>query len=167
MIGLFWVTENDVYLGLPPAAQQMTGVAMSPSGLRCIGPEERVWAWSEVTDLQVDNVPVRSAVVRWATRATTFVAAALDAWVPGSPAEMTVVVSTGEHRTEVPVLSAAATAYTQREVDLSHALLAHFVRGTSSPAILTDWWKETRPVGVLRSRQREAILDYWAAPLLS
>ncbi|MEU6895877.1 hypothetical protein ABZ934_29770 [Streptomyces sp. NPDC046557] len=166
MIGLFWVTEEDVYLGLPPTAQ-MTGVSMSPSELRIVGPEERVWAWPEVTDLQVDNVPVRSAVVRWATRATTFAAAALDAWVPGSPAEMTVAVSTGKHRTEVPVFSAAATAYTQREVDLSHALLAHFVRGTSSPATLTDWWKETRPVGVLRSRQREAILEGWAAPLLS
>ncbi|AYG85275.1 hypothetical protein DWB77_07492 [Streptomyces hundungensis] len=33
MIGLFWVTEADVYLGLPPAAQ-MTGVSMSPSELR-------------------------------------------------------------------------------------------------------------------------------------
>ncbi|MEU3503857.1 hypothetical protein ABZ726_24910 [Streptomyces hundungensis] len=37
---------------------------------------------------------------------------------------MTVAISTGKHRTEVPVFSAAATAYTQREVDLSHALLA-------------------------------------------
>ncbi|AYG78434.1 hypothetical protein DWB77_00541 [Streptomyces hundungensis] len=166
MIGLFWVTEEDVHLGLPPAAR-MTGVSISPSGVRRVGPDERVWTWPEVTDLQVDQVPVRSAVVRWATRAATFAAAALDAWVPGTPAEMTVAVSSGTHRTEVPVFSAAATAYTQREVDLSHALLAHFVRGTASPALLTDWWKETRPVGVLRSRQREDLLEYWAAPLLS
>ncbi|MCT9094095.1 hypothetical protein N4G70_35395 [Streptomyces sp. ASQP_92] len=140
---------------------------MSGTTLRITGPEERVWAWSELMDLRVEHVPVRSVLVRWATRGALFAAAALDAWLPGSPAEMTVVISTGNDQIETGVLSAAATAYTQREVDLSHALLSHFVRGTASPTILTDWWNKTQPAQILRSRQREALLEDWTAPLLA
>ncbi|WP_328321149.1 hypothetical protein [Streptomyces sp. NBC_00388] len=139
---------------------------LSPAGLSVTGPGQRVWAWEEITDIQVLDVPVRSAAVRWATRVTTVVAAALDAWVPGSPARMTVVVHTRDERVGTPVLSAAAVAYTQREVDLSLGLLAHFVRGSASPSTLTQWWTENRPDELLRSRHRERALESRLAPLL-
>ncbi|MEU0632809.1 hypothetical protein [Streptomyces sp. NPDC005989] len=119
-----------------------------------------------MTDVQVLDVPVRSAAVRWATRVTTVAAAALDAWVPGSPPQMTVVVHARDQRVETLVLSAADTAYTQREVDLSLGLLSHFVRGSTSPSTLTQWWAQNRPTEVLRSRRREAALEGWLAPLL-
>ncbi|MFD7338975.1 hypothetical protein ACFV98_23620 [Streptomyces violascens] len=56
----------------------------------------------------------------------------------------------------------AAGAYSRREVDLSRALLARFVDGTSSPAVLSDWWTSADP-GALRSRGREAVLEEWLA----
>ncbi|WP_371648834.1 MULTISPECIES: hypothetical protein [unclassified Streptomyces] len=108
------------------------------------------------------EAPVRSTLVRWAARGLSVAAAALDAWVPGSPAEMTVVITTTQgDRIESPVFSGAATAYTQREVDLSLGLLARFTRGESSPAALTNWWNDAQPGEVLRSREREAVLEGW------
>ncbi|MFB7215920.1 hypothetical protein [Streptomyces sp. NPDC056255] len=165
MIGLFWIEESRVCLGAPPA-EEGSGVFLSPTELSVTGPEQHAWGWEDVTDVQVLDVPVRSAAVRWATRVTTVAAAALDAWVPGSPPQMTVVVHAQDQRVETLVLSAADTAYTQREVDLSLGLLSHFVRGSASPSTLTQWWAENRPTEVLRSRRREAALEGWLAPLL-
>ncbi|MFE9722053.1 hypothetical protein ACFYQ5_00195 [Streptomyces sp. NPDC005794] len=164
MIGLFWIEQDTVCLGAPPA-DDAPGVFLSPSGLSMVGPTQLAWSWADVMDVQVLDVPVRSAAARWAARATTFAAAALNAWGPDSPSELTVVVHTPGQRVETPA-SAAANAYTQREVDLSHGLLSHFVRGSASPTTLTRWWAENRPVEVLRSRQREDILEDWLAPLL-
>lgn len=160
-MGLFWVSGERVYLGTPPATGE-PGVLLSPVGVRITGPAPQAWRWSAVMDLQVTEAPVRSTLVRWAARGLSVAAAALDAWVPGSPAEMTVVITTTQgDRIESPVFSGAATAYTQREVDLSLGLLARFTRGESSPAALTNWWNDAQPGEVLRSREREAVLEGW------
>ncbi|WP_406507976.1 hypothetical protein [Streptomyces sp. NBC_00212] len=75
---------------------------------------------------------------------------------------MTVTLITKEgDRSETRVLSGAAVAYSQREVDLSLGLLARFVRRESSPAALTHWWNEVSPGEILRSRTREATLEGW------
>jgi hypothetical protein len=75
---------------------------------------------------------------------------------------MTVVIAAGGNEYKTPVFSGASSAYTQREVDLSHGLLARFVRGTSSPAVMSDWWNGDRqPSAVLPSRHREALLGSW------
>ncbi|WP_405778696.1 hypothetical protein [Streptomyces sp. NBC_00859] len=163
MVGLFWIEAQDVYLGMPPVAAA-PGVLLTPAGLRVVGPDPQFWEWPAVHDLRVSEVPVRSTLTRWATRAVTMAAAALDAWFPGSPTEMTVTVTTtqgDEFRTTV--LSGADTAYAQQEADLSHRLLARFARGEGSPTALTDWWNGARPTAVLRSRQREALLQRWVA----
>ncbi|MFJ5115961.1 hypothetical protein ACIQAD_35575 [Streptomyces sp. NPDC088551] len=162
MVGLFWIEQDKVCLGAPPVEED-PGVFLSPTGVS-VG--EQTWRWQDVTDLQVLDVPVRSAAVRWATRVTTLVAAALNAWGPGGPSMMTAVVHAQDERVETPVFSAAATAYTQREVDLSLGLLSHFVRGSASPSLLTQWWGESRPAGVLHSRDREAVLEGWLTPLM-
>ncbi|GAA1182756.1 hypothetical protein GCM10009654_45070 [Streptomyces hebeiensis] len=134
----------------------------SHAGPQIVGPEPLQWRWSDVTDLRVADAPVRSTAARWAARAASVASAALNAWVPGSPAEMTVVIAAGGNEVKTPVLSGASSAYTQREVDLSHALLARFVRGSSSPALMADWANgEEQPSVVLRSRQREALLESW------
>ncbi|MGW6600395.1 hypothetical protein, partial [Streptomyces sp. NPDC055036] len=122
MIGLFWIEHDTVCLGAP-SIEEDPGVFLSPTRLS-VG--EHAWLWGDVTDLQVLDVPVRSATVRWATRVTTVVAAALNAWGPSGPSMMTAVVHAQDQRVETPVFSAAATAYTQREVDLSLGLLSHF-----------------------------------------
>ncbi|GAQ55217.1 hypothetical protein F3K43_21715 [Streptomyces sp. LBUM 1476] len=165
MVGLFWIEEPRVCLGAPPA-EGIAGVFLSPTELSITGPALRILPWADITDIQVEHIPIRSAPARWAIRAATVAAAALDVWSPTDPPELTVVIHTGAQRTEATAPSAAATAYTQREVDLSLALLSHFVRGTASPATLTDWWTRTRPTETLHSRDRETILEEWLGPLL-
>ncbi|WP_438289903.1 hypothetical protein [Streptomyces sp. HUAS TT7] len=161
MVGLFWIDAENVHLGTP-SATTASDVLLTPDSLRVVGPEPREWPWSDVTSVEVIGAPVRSTGVRWAGRAASVAAAALDVWVPGSPEEMTVAVSAGDSRMETTVLSGAATAYSRREVELSRALLARFVDGTSSPAVLSNWWSSADP-GVLRSRGREAVLEEWLA----
>ncbi|MGW5848267.1 hypothetical protein ACWFQ8_09995 [Streptomyces sp. NPDC055254] len=160
MVGLFWVGVDGPYVGMPPV-EPNPGVLLSPAGPQLVGPEPLRWSWSDVTDLRVTEAPVRSAATRWATRAATFAAAALDAWVPDSPAEMTVVIVTGSDEIATPVYSGASSAYTQREVDLSLGLLARMVRGEFSPSVMSDWWEKTQPGEVLRSRHRESLLEEW------
>ncbi|MFE2291153.1 hypothetical protein [Streptomyces sp. NPDC059452] len=160
MVGLFWIGAEAVHLGMPPVAPA-PGVIITPEGLRISGPEPLRWMWSDLSAVRVTEAPVRSTVTRWASRAASVVAAALNAWTPGSPTEMTVVVATRSDEIRTPAFSAASSAYTQREVDLSHALLARFVQGTSSPAVMSDWQQATQPTETLNSRQREALLNAW------
>ncbi|MFG2719810.1 hypothetical protein ACGFW5_16155 [Streptomyces sp. NPDC048416] len=162
MVGLFWVSGDEVHLGTPPSAGS-TGVLLSSIGVRVTGDSPGEWRWPDVLDLRVTDAPVRSAAVRWGTRALSMAAAAFDLWVPGEPPSMTVTLITKEgDETTADVLSGAAVAYSQREVDLSLGLLARFVRGESSPTALMQWWDEVRPVRVLRSRDRETILEGWS-----
>ncbi|MDT0495582.1 hypothetical protein RM717_34395 [Streptomyces griseus] len=160
MVGLFWIGAEAIHLGMPPVAPA-PGVTITPEGLRITGADPLRWTWSGLSAVRVTEAPVRSTVTRWASRAASFVAAALNAWTPGSPAEMTVVVTARNDEIRTPVHSGASSAYTQREVDLSHALLARFVQGTCSPAVLSDWQEEAQPTGTPNSRQREALLHSW------
>ncbi|MEX3105000.1 MULTISPECIES: hypothetical protein [unclassified Streptomyces] len=165
MIGLYWIEETRVCLGAPPA-EGMTGVFLSPTELSITGPTPHVLSWPSITDIQLDHIPIRSTPARWAIRAATVTAAALDLWTPADPPALTLLVHTPDHTIETTAPSAAATAYTQREVDLSLALLSHFVRGTASPATLTDWWTTTHPTETFHSRDRETVLEEWVGPLL-
>ncbi|MFJ5048471.1 hypothetical protein [Streptomyces sp. NPDC088719] len=167
MIGLFWIERDRVCLGSPPTEED-PGVFLLPARLSVgEGVQRQDWSWSEVTDLRVLDVPVRSSAARWATRVLSVAAAALNAWGPDGPTMMTAVVCVrGDQRVETPVFSGAATAYTRREVDLSLGLLSHFVRGSATPALLTRWWHENQPSDVLHSHEREAVLEGWTAPLM-
>ncbi|MFG3281477.1 hypothetical protein [Streptomyces sp. NPDC048111] len=161
VVGLLWINGEEVCLGTPPGPRQ-AGVFLTPAGVRISGDAPREWLWSDLLDLRVSDAPVRSAVTRWATHALSVAAAAVDAWIPGGPAEMTVTLTTKDgESTETPVFSGAAVAHSQREVDLSLGLLARFVRGELSPGVLTRWWREVRPAEVLRAREREAALEGW------
>ncbi|MEU4167053.1 hypothetical protein AB0F46_09220 [Streptomyces sp. NPDC026665] len=161
-VGLFWVSADGVYVGAP-ATEPAPRVMLETSGPRVTGPHGREWAWSDLAGLEVTEVPVRSTVQRWTTHAVTFVAAALDAWVPSSPTEMTVSITAPDGTVLTPAYSSAAVAYSGREVDLSRLLIGRFVQGTATPAVMTEWWVRTRPAGILRSREREALLELWLA----
>ncbi|MGW2743168.1 hypothetical protein [Streptomyces sp. NPDC001450] len=161
-VGLFWVTADSVYLGAPATAPA-PNVVLRASGLHVTGPHPREWSWSDIVGLEVTEVPTRSTLQRWATNAASFAAAALDAWVPGSPTEMTVSITTPDNTLQTPVYSSAAVAYSPREADLSHQLIGHFTEGAATPAVMTEWWAQTRPERVLRSREREALLELWLA----
>ncbi len=161
MVGLFWIQSAETYLGMPPVPSA-PGVLLSPAGPQVVGPDPLQFSWSDVTDLRVTEAPVRSTAARWAARAANFAAAALNAWVPGSPAEMTVVIAVGGNEYKTPVFSGASSAYTQWAVDLSLGLLARFVRGTSSPVVMSDWYHGDRQRSVvLASWHRVALLESW------
>ncbi|MBK3647231.1 hypothetical protein [Streptomyces sp. MBT33] len=70
-----------------------------------------------------------------------------------------VIAPDGTYRT--PVYSSASVAYSPREVALSRRLLSDFTQGTATPAVMTEWWERTRPTKILRSREREAVLELW------
>ncbi|MET8855471.1 hypothetical protein [Streptomyces sp. NPDC004579] len=161
-VGLFWVSADGVYVGTPATAPAPC-VVLEASGPRVTGPHAHDWAWSGLAGVEVTEVPVRSTVRRWTTHAVTFAAAALDAWVPSSPTEMTVSITTPEGTVLTPVHSSAAVAYSALEVDLSRRLIGRFLRGTATPAVMTEWWVRTRPTRILRSREREALLKAWLA----
>ncbi len=163
MVGLFYVDAENVHLGTP-GATATSEVLLTPDALRVTGATSGEWPWSEVTALKVLGAPARSAGLRWAGRAVTVAAAALDLWVPGSPEAMTVQIGTrGGADVEALVQSGAASAYTRREVDLSHALLSRFVAGAASPAVLSRWWEARDTTGLPRSRERETVLEEWLA----
>ncbi|MEU6273088.1 hypothetical protein ABZ871_11895 [Streptomyces populi] len=134
-----------------------------PSGPRVTGPHERDWTWSDVVGLEVTEVPVRSTLQRWAIHAVSFAAAALDAWMPSSPTEMTVSITASDGTVLTPVHSSAAVAYSRREVDLSRRLIGRFIRGTVTPTVMTEWWERTRSARILPSREREELLELWLA----
>ncbi|MET8983288.1 hypothetical protein ABZX85_47770 [Streptomyces sp. NPDC004539] len=162
MVGLFWIGEETAYVGTPPV-EPAPGVALTAAGPRVEGLEPQAWAWAEVLEVRVPDAPVRSTAARWAIRAVTVAAAAVDAWTPDDPPEMTVVIATGDGELETPVYSGASVAYTQREVDLSLGLLARMTRGEFSPTVMTEWWRANRPEKVLSSRDREGVLEGWLA----
>jgi len=161
-VGLFWVSSDGVYMGAP-APEPVPNMVLTPLGPRVTGPQPRNWAWSDLAGLEITEVPTRSAPQRWATHAASFVAAALDAWMPSSPAEMTVSVIAPDGTYRTPVYSSAAVAYSPREVALSRRLISDFTQGTATPAVMTEWWEQTRPTKILRSREREAVLALWLA----
>ncbi|QNP75900.1 hypothetical protein IAG44_22245 [Streptomyces roseirectus] len=162
MVGLFWIEGDVAYVGTP-AVDPAPSVVLTPDGPRVRGSEPLEWSWGEVTDLRVPDAPVRSTAVRWAARAASFAVAALDAWVPEEPPEMTVVIAAGGVEVETSVYSGASVAYTQREVDLSLGLLARMVRGEFSPVVMSEWWRVNQPEKVLSSREREIVLEGWLA----
>jgi hypothetical protein len=159
-VGLFWVSADSVYVGAPATAPA-PNMVLTTAGPRVTGPHPREWTWSDLAGLEITEVPTRSAPQRWATHAASFVAAALDAWVPSSPTEMTVSVIAPDGTYRTPVYSSASVAYSPREVALSRRLLSDFTQGTATPAVMTEWWEQTRPTKILRSREREAVLELW------
>ncbi|MFF9376987.1 hypothetical protein ACF1BB_20910 [Streptomyces griseoluteus] len=161
-VGLFWVASNGVYVGAP-VTEPAPNVILTATGLRVTGTHPEGWAWSDIAGLEVTEVPVRSTARRLAVRAASLAAAALDAWLPSSPTEMTVSLTAADRTFRTPVYSSAAVAYSPREVALSRNLIGRFIQGTATPAVMTEWWERTPPVRALRSREREALLELWLA----
>ncbi|PZT69641.1 hypothetical protein DN402_24815 [Streptomyces sp. SW4] len=77
---------------------------------------------------------------------------------PDSGHLMTVRVTHGDAVSEYEVLSAAAPAYTQEEVQLSHRLLGRFVTGEASPSALVGWWRSTGRRSTPGAAEREEVL---------
>ncbi|MEV6810387.1 hypothetical protein [Streptomyces sp. NPDC051132] len=114
------------------------------------------WTWQLIESVTVSEAPVKSTNGRRLARVFEAV------WAPQSPHEMTVAIGTtdGIHAA-VLVHSAAATAYTMREVALSHRLLSFFIEGRLTPQVLIDWLLGTRISRKPGPDAREFLLQRW------
>lgn len=155
MAGLFWITPEVVYLGAPPSTT-LAAVLLRAEEVQAVGPAEGQWPWQDIESVAVSEAPVKSTTGRRLAKAFEVV------WAPQSPYEMTVTIETTDGtRTEVLVHSAAATAYTAREVELSHHLLSLFVEGRLTPRVLIDWLLNTQISRNPGPDAREALLQSW------
>ncbi|TQK52946.1 hypothetical protein FBY35_3409 [Streptomyces sp. SLBN-118] len=161
MVGLFCITEDEVHLGAPPC-ESGPGVRVAAAGLEAVGPQSGSWTWADLSSVTVVGVPAKNTPGRQLSMTLDLVLGAMGLGGPESPPEMTVRVEVSDGMTELVAHSAAAGAYTHREVELSHQVLDRFVTGTLSPAVLTDWCRTHGDRKSPRPAEREAVLEQWA-----
>ncbi|MFE4918512.1 hypothetical protein [Streptomyces sp. NPDC056661] len=161
MVGLFWVSEDAVHLGAPPG-ESAPGVRLAAEGLDAVGCGSGTWKWAELSSVTVVGAPVRATPGRQLSMTLDVVLGAMGLGGPEGPAEMTVRVQAPDGVAELLVHSAAAGAYTPREIQLSHQVLDRFVAGTLSPAVLSAWGRAHGAGKTPRPAEREALLQQWA-----
>jgi hypothetical protein len=162
MVGLFWITEDSVYLGAEPAGAA-SGVRLTEDGVEALGTAHGTpWTWREVRRIDVRDVPVRSSARRLASMAFDTLATAVSGLGEQPPA-YTVCVETVDDTAEVSVFSAVAGGiYTPDEYELSRTLLDRLVDGHASVADLLAWRRDQEADGTPPREEREALLRKWA-----
>ncbi|MER5403709.1 hypothetical protein [Streptomyces sp. NPDC002769] len=162
MIGLFWITEESVYVGAEPAGNGR-GVRLTPEGLEAVGTDQKgFWAWRDVRAVTVHDAQVRSST-RWLVNSV--MDTVLDVATGGgeAPPAFELHVRTDKEKAELTVYTAAVGGYVQSEYELSLDLLNRFVDGTADVARLLEWGS-VEGDGVTPWRAaREALLRSWAA----
>ncbi|MFF3323566.1 hypothetical protein [Streptomyces sp. NPDC002889] len=159
MVGLFWITEEPVYLGSPPAADGRC-VRLTAKGLEAAGPDgSRTWTWAGLRSAAVEDAPVRSLGHRLEMTLEALLTSVSG--LGSEPPEMILRLETADGTEKVPVYAATAGGYGPEELALSQALLARFVAGTADPRTLTSWGQENSSHGTPKPRQREALLRTW------
>ncbi|MFD6888413.1 hypothetical protein [Streptomyces sp. NPDC059957] len=163
MVGLFWITEDAVYVGSPPNAEGHC-VRLTSEGVRAHGPDGvRSWPWPSLRSAVVEAVPVRNS----AKRAGRVLVAVLEAVLTletgyghEGPPLMVLTLATEDGREDLMV-PAATSGYTSREIALSQHLLARYREGTSDPGTLTAWSRNHLGASP-PPPEREALLREWA-----
>ncbi|MFE7772595.1 hypothetical protein ACFU5O_01570 [Streptomyces sp. NPDC057445] len=161
MVGLFWISEESVYVGSPPAADGH-GVRLTAEGLEAVGPDGlRAWTWTDLSSAAVEAAPLRGTPGRRLGMALDALLTAASG-LGNEPPEMSLRLETADGVEEVPVYSAAAGGYGPEELALSQILLARFVAGTADPLTLSAWGRQNSGQGTPKPRMREALLRVWA-----
>lgn len=159
MVGLFWITEDSVYVGSPTAVDGRS-VRLDTEGVEAVDPDgSRAWTWADLRSATVEGVTVRGTI---GARLGLAVEALLSAGAglgSGSP-EMTLRLVTADATEDVPV-PAAASGYGSEEIALSQSVLARFVAGTAEPATLVAWGRHNSGRGAPKPREREELLRAW------
>ncbi|MFJ8541553.1 hypothetical protein ACIRFH_05915 [Streptomyces sp. NPDC093586] len=163
MAGLFWITEDCVYVGAEPTGTA-PGVRLTKDGVETLGlGEGRAWRWDEVRGLDVADVAVR-------TPARRLVTMAFDALLPllsgdgEQPPAFTVRVETADGASaEVSALAAVPGGiHTPEEYELSRALLARLADGRASVDDLLVRHHDLVGGRVRGRQERTALLREWA-----
>ncbi|GAA2529485.1 MULTISPECIES: hypothetical protein [Streptomyces] len=161
MVGLFWITEDAVYLGAEPRGSA-PGVRLTKDGVEALGTGPGgFWPWDGIIGIDVDDVPVRSAARRLASMAFDSVVVALtgDGELPPG---FTVRLTTGDGMVEVGVFAAATGGiYEAAEYELSTAVLRRLTEGGTGLDDLLAWGRDHAVAGTPGRREREALLRGW------
>ncbi|MFB6554681.1 hypothetical protein [Streptomyces sp. NPDC056405] len=162
MVGLFWITEDAVYVGAEPTGTA-SGVRLTKDGVETLGlGQDRFWPWHEVRGLDVQDVAVRSAARRLASMAfdSLVVLATGDGEHP--PAFTVRVDTTADGTVEAAALTAAPGGiHTPDEYDLSRTLLTRLTTGATPVDDLLAWRRD-EPEDVAPTRdERLALLRRW------
>ncbi|TDC62127.1 hypothetical protein [Streptomyces hainanensis] len=162
MVGLFWITEDSVYLGARPVGGA-SGVRLTEGGVEALGDDHGTsWSWPEVRRIDVRDVAVRSAARRFLSMTFETVYAAISG--DGElPPHFTVRVETADDAGEVDVTSAVAGGiYTTGEYELSRALLDRLADGGATVRDLLAWRHDHASGDTPPREEREALLRKWA-----
>ncbi|MCX4823070.1 hypothetical protein OG883_24910 [Streptomyces sp. NBC_01142] len=161
MVGLFWISEDSVYVGSPPTGDGRC-VRLTADGLDAVGPEgSRAWTWTDLRSAAVEAAPVRGTLgSRLGMTLEVLLTAASG--LGNEPAEMILRLETvGGDAEGVPLYSATA-GYDPEEIALSQSLLARFVAGTADPRTVVAWGRQNSSHGTPKPHLREALLREWA-----
>ncbi|MFD9213867.1 hypothetical protein ACFVY9_12280 [Streptomyces sp. NPDC059544] len=167
MVGLFWITEDSVYVGSPPAVDGRC-VRLDAEGVQAIDEDgAHAWRWTELRSATVEAVPVRGTAGRGMGAAVgRAIEALLTAGIGlgSGPPEMTLCLATADGTEEVPVHCAAAGGYGSEEIALSRSLLARLVAGTADLGAVEAWGRSNGGHGTPKPPVREALLRGWTEP---
>ncbi|MEU6070912.1 MULTISPECIES: hypothetical protein [Streptomyces] len=162
MVGLFWITEDCVYVGTEPVGTA-SAVRLTEHGVEALGIDhERDWSWSEVRRIEVHDVAVRSAARRFASVAldSLLVAVTGDGYLP--PAYTVRVETVEDDAVHVSVFSAVTGGiYTPEEYDLSRTLLERLADGRTAIGDLLAWRRDHAAESTPPREEREALLRKW------
>jgi hypothetical protein len=163
MVGLFWITEDHVYVGAEPTGAA-PGVRLTKDGVETLGTDQRArWAWADIRGLDARDVAVRSPARRLVSIAADWVDVLLTTHVDQPPL-FTVTVETADGTAEATVSAAApGGVYTTAEHDLSRTLLARLAAGTATIDPLLTWRREREDTGTPSRAEREELLRAWTA----
>ncbi|MFC8513640.1 hypothetical protein [Streptomyces sp. NPDC057257] len=162
MVGLFWITEDCVYVGAE-AVGAASGVRLTEDGVETVGLDHgSSWGWEKVRRIEAADVAVRSAARRLASLALDSVVVLVSGDGVLPPA-FTVRVETADAAEEVSVFSPAVGGiYTPLEYDLSRAVLERLTDDASSVGELLAWGRDHAADGTPRREEREELLREWA-----
>lgn len=162
MVGLFWITEDAVYVGAEPIGTA-SGVRLTEDGVETLGlGNGAAWSWEQVRRIEVGDLVVRSAGRRLASMALD----SLVVLVTGDgvlPPAFTVHLETADDTVDVSALPAVAGGiYPQAERELSGTLLERLADGGAAVGDLLAWRREQPDDSTPRREEREALLRKWA-----
>ncbi|WP_369214040.1 hypothetical protein [Streptomyces flavofungini] len=162
MVGLFWIAEGDVYVGAKPSGLA-PGVRLTPEGVLALGDKQSgLLLWEDVRSLTVDDVPFKT-LKRHVGAAVDMVLTMSLGGTDDAPM-MTVRVGGAGGSRALTAYTAAAIGYSQREYDLSRALLTRLTDGAATLhttlAAMSEFGRRHEG-GTPRASEREALLTEW------
>ncbi|AKZ56940.1 hypothetical protein SAM23877_3895 [Streptomyces ambofaciens ATCC 23877] len=165
MVGLFWITEDCVYVGAEPTGTA-PGVRLTKDGVEILGLGQggRGRRWDEIREIDVRDVAVRSAARRLLSMAFDSALVLISGDGEQPPAFTVRVVTETDGTIEASALAAVPGGiHTPDEYALSRALLTRLVDGDTLVDDLLTWCRDRFGEPAPAGDERLALLRRWTA----